>query len=171
MKPPTRDNLQKLWLTLIGLYAAIFLAAYTLGLSVTPLNPDQLKSLCTSPSSSSLYGVVMYVIPLAGQAFFSGSAAVEGVCIGYLYKDFGAIYIGVEYFYMAMLALLIAVPSADSVILTSLLILYLSYRKVSDEVLRDKLRAMLRGGLITYVQHAVLTVVVLLLVIFALRFF
>ncbi len=164
------NYLQRAWIILVCMYTAMFLLAYTLGVVATPINGAPLKNLCTASSSSAIYSVVTYVLPVVGQAFFSDTAAIEGICVSYMYGNLGLTYIAIEYFYMTMLALLIAIPAADSTILMSLLALYFSHRRSQDEVFRDKLRALVRGGAITYSQHALLTVVVLLLLVLSLKF-
>jgi len=169
MQATAKDYIHRLWLTLIGLYTVVFLAAYTLGLSAKPIDVEQVKTICTMSSPASLYGIFLYVTPLLGQAFFSETTAIEGLCVSHLYGSLGLSYIVVEYLYTTMLALLIAVPSADSTLIVSLLVMYLIYRRGPCEVVKDRLRAIIKSGLVAYAQHVLLTIVVLLLIVLAFR--
>ncbi|NPA23257.1 MAG: hypothetical protein GXO23_03060 [Crenarchaeota archaeon] len=157
-----KDNLYRLWLYLIFAVTLIYIASFVAGLGIEiPLSLA--KTVCKTEINA--VGIaesyILPLVPIIGAGFTSSELLYLGVCINYgpggLATPVLAVIKGVL---ACMIALLFAVPTADSVLFFAALILH-ALAKTPES--KSKTWSMVKSIGVLYAEHVALVIIILLI--------
>jgi len=160
-----KDSLYRLWLFLILASTLIYIASFVAGLGIEiPLTIA--KNVCKVETGA--LGIaesyILPLVPIVGAGITSAELAYLGVCINYPITSVTTPVMTVVRGVLAcMIALLFAVPTADSILFFAALILHATCKTGEDKV---KTRELVKGIGSIYVQHVVLVIIILLVLTF-----
>ncbi len=156
------NSLYRLWLFLILAATLIYIASFVTGLGIE-IPITMAKSVCKVETG--VIGIaesyILPLVPIVGAGITSAELTYLGICIGYPMTSVTTPVITVVKGILAcMIALLFAVPTADSILFFAALMLYLTSKHGEDKM---KSRELVKGIGSIYVQHVILVVIILLI--------
>ncbi len=157
-----KDSLYRLWLYLIFAVTLIYVSSFVAGLGIEiPLSLA--KTVCKTEINA--VGIaesyILPLVPIVGAGFTASELLYLGVCINYgpggLTTPVLAVVKGVL---ACMIALLFAVPTADSVLFFAALILHALSKTPED---KNKTWSMVKSIGLLYAEHVALVIIILLI--------